>query len=150
MLNLSLAELAEAGQFVAGIASVIILASLFFVWRQVKQQAQSSRVELITGMTDLIGSVSQVFIEYPAMQKYFYERATPNGDDADRAQAIAIRMADALDHVAAHLDLMPEPTRNAWAAYISGIGDTSPTLKSYVETKRDWYGPELRKQLKVQ
>jgi hypothetical protein len=147
VLDVSLNELAEAGQFMAGVASILVVVSIFLVWRQVRQQAQDSRVELITGMTNLIGSVSQTFIEYPSMRKYFYGGATPTGEDVERARAIAVRMADALDHVAAHLDLMSTPTRDAWAAYINGIGDKSPILKGYVQDNKSWYGPKLREQL---
>jgi hypothetical protein len=148
-LAVSLNALAEVGQFIAGVTSIIVLGSLYFVWRQVKQQAQDSRVELITGMTSLIGSVSQVFIEKPEMRKYFYEGISPSGDEVELAQAIAVRMADALDHVAAHLDLMSDPTRDAWAEYISGIGERSPVLKSYVRANKKWYGPKLREQLSL-
>lgn len=140
-LGLSLSEWAEIGQLMAGVASVILLASIFLVRHEVKQQAETSRVALITGMTSLLGSVSQIFIENPHMQKYFYGGATPIDQDAELAQVIAMRMADALDHAAAHLDLMPPSTERAWIAYVSDMGTSSPTLKSYVESKRAGIDP---------
>lgn len=146
MAALTLHELAEIGQFVGGIASVLVIASIYFVWKQVRQQAQNSRTELITGMTTLIVSVSQVFIEHPDMRKYFHDGAVPTDREAERARAIAVTMADAMDHVAAHLGLMDHPAEEAWKRYIGDMCDRSPILKEYLQTHRDWYGPALREQ----
>jgi hypothetical protein len=147
MAAVSLHVLAEVGQFLGGLASLAVLASIYFVWREIEQRAQDGRVELITGMTSLIGSVSQVFIEHPKMRKYFYEGAEPDGDDLEMARAIAMRMADALDHVTGHLDLMSEPSQEAWRQYVADIGRQSPTLKGYVRAHKSWYRPELWEQL---
>lgn len=148
---LSLQDLANIGQIVAGGASILVFVSVLLVWKQVHQQAQDGRVALTTGMTDLISSVSRTFIEYPTMRKYFYEGATPvkTGCEYERAQAIAAMMADAFDHVAAHLGLMEEPAQNAWRAYCKCIYEKSPILREHLEAHAGWYRSDLQEQLDI-
>jgi hypothetical protein len=146
IFDLPLHEVAEIGQLVAGFASVIVAAGVFLVRKQVKLQAQDGRTELITGVTTLFVSVSRVFIEYPDMQKYFYARATPEDDDFDRAHAIAVTMADAMDHVVEHLSLMSSSSQRAWKAYISETYSTSPVLEELLQAHKCWW-PKLQKQL---
>lgn len=146
LLGLSLHELAEIGQVVAGVASVGVVASLLFVRKQVKLQADDSRTELITGMTTLITSVSGVFIEYPEMRKYFHSDAVPDDEDCERARAIALTFANTLDHVVEHLHLMGDRTRTAWLAYICHIHGNSPVFTEILSEHESWW-PGLREQI---
>ena len=100
-------------------------------------------------MTGLITSVSRVFIEYPEMRKFFYEGVKPSGTDYDRARSIAVTVADAIDHVAEHLDRMSGPAAEAWKAYFRDIYESSPVLKEYLQTHSSWYGPVLRELLGI-
>lgn len=149
LLGVPLQELAEIGQFVAGVASLVVVASVYFVWKQVKQQAEDSRTELITGMTTLIISVSRIFIEYPYLRQYFHDGVAPTVEHVEQTRAVAVTLADAIDHVAAHLCLMDEPVREAWEAYIGDMRTSSPVLMNYLRTHRHWYGPKLRQLLEI-
>ena len=149
MSEIGLTELGEIGQLIAGVASLVVVITVILLWKQIKQQVQDSRTELITGMTTLIVSVSQVFVEHPTMRKYFHEGATPTGEAREQATAIAVTMADAMDHVAAHLKLMERAAAEAWTAYFKGIYGKSPILKEYLSAHASWYGPALRGQLEL-
>lgn len=146
LLGVSLHELAEAGQFVAGIASVLVVISLLFVRKQVRLQADDSRTELITGLTTLITSISGVFIEYPEMRKYFHSDVVPEGEDSERAQAIALTFANTLDHVVAHLHLTGYRTERAWVAYIRYLHGNSPVFSTTLSEHKDWW-PGLQEQI---
>lgn len=142
-----LGRLADYGTIATGVATIAIFVSVWLVRKQVKQQAEDSRAELITAMTSLMISVSRVFIEYPEMREYFYGGKTPSEDDRQRAEAIAVTIADAMDHVAAFLDPMPAPTQRAWKAYFRDMFDKSPMLRDYLREHVEWYGPKLREYL---
>jgi hypothetical protein len=145
---MSLHELAEIGQIAAGAASILVFGSVLLVRKQVKLQADTSETEMVTGMTTLITSVSRVFIEYPTMQKYFHEGAHPTAEDSDRARAIAMTMANVLDHVVGHLHLMDHRTRVAWCTYIGETHLRSPVLQEMLRDHPGWW-PGLQTQLAV-
>lgn len=93
--------------------------------------ARDSRVALVTTMTTLMITIDQTFIEYPHMQKYFHEGQEPPEADRleyERAQAIAMAMANALD------------------LYIAELHTKSPALKKLLEDHKDWW-PGLQKQV---
>jgi hypothetical protein len=139
-----LQQVAEGGQIIAGIASVIALYGVVAVWRQTRQAAQTSETELITGMTALITTVGGAFIEHPEMRQYFYAKRTPKRRHYERAHAIAVALVGALDHVAAHFDEMDEATRDAWKQYFNDLYDNSPVVQEHLRTYSRWYGPKLR------
>ncbi len=141
VLGVSLHELSEWGDVVAGLASLAVVGSIVLLWVQVRHQAQAGKVELVTGMTSLFVSVSQVFIDCPEMRKYFHgsEELPADVDKAEKARAIAVRLADAMDHVAAHLDVMEKDTAKAWKTYIKEIHGTSPVLKELLEKHGPWW-----------
>jgi hypothetical protein len=59
---------------------------------------------LLTGMGKYVNEVAMAFVQFPEMRKYFHGGATPTGDDLVRAEAIALALANALDHVLFHLE----------------------------------------------
>jgi hypothetical protein len=113
---------------------------------QVGQAARNGRVELITGMTTLILDVDRVLIEYPEMRKYFGGGDTPTDEHLERARAIGMMMANTLDHVVEHLDLMEDVTQIAWRKYIADVYKNSPILKALLNEHGEWW-PGLQKQV---
>jgi hypothetical protein len=144
-----LQQLADYGQIAAGIASVAVVGSVLLVRKQVKLQADNSRAELVTVMTGLMVSVSRAFIEHPDMRKYFHDGEKPTGTDRELARAIAVTIADAMDHVAEYLDRMSDPAQTAWKAYVNDTYAKSPVLQEYLQTHKSWYGPKLLAQLRI-
>lgn len=137
----SLQQLADVSQIVAGVASLFIVLTVWLLRSQIGLQAQDGRTALITGMTALITSVGQAFIDYPEMRQYFYYGAKPEGADRDRARAIAVALAGAMDHAATHFERMDGPTQAAWKAYFADIYRNSPVFREHLATHRTWYGP---------
>lgn len=152
----SLQAWADIGQIVAGIAALIVVATVIPLYRQVRLQADAldrqvadGRVARVTGTTGVFISVSQVFIEHPKMRKYFHDGVMPKDAKYEQALAIGVMVADAMDHVAVHLDDMEERAQAAWTDYFNFIYDNSPVLRKYLGMHRGWY-PELRKQLRLE
>jgi hypothetical protein len=85
------------------------------------------------------------------MRKYFHDGApiAAGSADYDRASAIAVTIADAMDHVAEHLDRMDHPAQEAWKAYFADTYKSSPILQDYLTAHKCWYGPALQKQLRL-
>lgn len=128
------------------IGTIVGAVSVFLLLISVGQTARNSRVELITGMTTLILDVDRVLIEYPEMRKYFGGGATPSDEDLERARAIGMTMANTLDHVVEHLDLMEDETQIAWRKYISDVYKSSPVLKDLLGEHGKWW-PGLQRQV---
>jgi len=136
-------QVADIAQIVAGFASVVAIISVWLLWRQIKQEEKTSEDELIAGMTTLITTVGAAFIEHPEMRQYFYAKRRPKRRHYQRAHAIAVALVGALDHVAAHLDEMDVPVRNAWKQYFTDVYDNSPVVRDHLQAHWQWYGPKL-------
>jgi hypothetical protein len=124
--------------------SILVVVTVVLLLLQVRQQAADSRSDLITATTSLITEVGRAFIEYPEMRKYFYEGVTPEGGDQQRASAIAVILAGAMDRVAAQFTGKSDPWEVAWLSYFTEILSTSPVLKQHLATHTAWYGPKLQ------
>jgi len=140
VLALSLAQWADIAQIVAVLGVGVVA---YQVW----QGAKSSRVEVITGLTTLITQVDRVFIDYPQMRKYFEDGKAPVGADADQARAVALTMANTLDHVVEHLHLLGERTERAWKIYIGDVHDLSPIFEQVLRDHPRWW-PGLQAHLR--
>lgn len=142
LAGFSLAEAAEIGQVVAGFASILALAGLYFVWKQVRLQQDDSRVELVTGMTTLIAGVDQVFIDFPDTRQYFrgFREPPPESEtEGRRVRAVAMTMANVLDHVVEHQGKMNDRTRTAWRFYIRETYLESPVLREVLSANPAWW-----------
>jgi hypothetical protein len=151
VLGLSLEDAAAIGQVVAGCASVLALCGLVFVWKQVKLQYENSQVEVITGMTTLITQVDQVFVEHPQLWKYFNDRESPPSKgttEGDKVRAIAMTMANVLDHVVEHLEKMKDETQDSWCRYIAEVWEKSPAFKEVLNDHETWW-PGLQRQVRA-
>jgi hypothetical protein len=141
---LTLQKWADVGQITAGVMSIFVLVTVVLLLLQVRQQAADSRSALITATTSLISEVGRAFIEYPDMRKYFYDGMTPVADDQQRASAIAVILAGAMDRVAAQFTGKSNPWEVAWRSYFTDIIGTSPVLKQHIDAHIAWYGPKLQ------
>ena len=140
--ELSLQQWSNIAEIVAGVGVALVAIQ---VWLGVR----NSRVELITNMTTLITQVDQAFIEHPHLWRYFRAKTEPppKGEtDGDRARAIALTMANVLDHVVGHMGKMHWRTRGAWRLYIYDVHGTSPVLEEVLKENPAWW-PGLQKQL---
>jgi hypothetical protein len=130
------------------VATLITVLGLFLVMFQLRQAAESSRIELITGMTTLILTVDQMFVEHPGMRKYFHDNVAPpkQSKELERARAIALAMANTLDHVVGHFKPMTGRTEQAWRIYISEVHSTSPVFRALLAEHRGWW-PALQEEV---
>jgi hypothetical protein len=142
-MSLSLHELAEIATVVTGMGVVLVVI-------QIRQGARVSRVELLTSLTALIVALDELFIEYPEMWKYFNANASPpkeNPTECERAEVIALAVANTFDHIVEHLDLMKRPVRRSWCRYIGEAYANSPVLRELLDKNREWW-PGLQKQVR--
>lgn len=131
-------------QQAADVAQIAAVLGLFLLWVQIRLQARTSKTELITGMTALITTVGNAFIEHPELRPYFYENRDPRPRHRERTRAIAVVLVSAMDHVAVHFKAMDRDTRAAWKQYFNDIYKTSPVVRDQLGAHANWYGSQLR------
>lgn len=150
LLAISLEQLADLAQVVAACATVLALLGLLFVWKQVKLQQDNTRVEVVTGLTTLITDVDQVFINRPELWKYFNDGvpAPAKGDkEGDRVRAIAMTMANVLDHIVEHRQQVTCETKESWLRYVAEVHEKSPAFREVLEVHKTWW-PGLQRQIR--
>ncbi len=142
-LALSLDQVANLAQVAAGLG-------VFLVVIQVWQGVSNSRVGVITGLTTLITEVDQVFIGHPEIWKYFNdcEPTPPKGEkEGERVRAVAMTMANVLDHIVEHRRKMKRETWESWLRYIAEVYEKSPVFRE-VLTEHDSWWPGLQRQVR--
>lgn len=152
MAFFSLGQMADLMTVVASTAVTFGIVFAWFEYRgrksEYERQVEDSRIVLLTGMTKYLNEVARVFVEYPEMKRYFHDGDKPSdAEDVARAEAIAITLANAMDHVLLHLDRVDTAERGAWEAYFDHVYKHSPTLRTYLGEHADWYGPRVRERL---
>lgn len=131
------------------IAAMIGVFGILVVLYQVKQARRDGQVALITGMTTMMLEIDKAFIEHPEMRQYFKNGVRPpQGSGArEEAQAFAMAMANALDHVVEHMRFMKCDTRYAWRTYIAELYEQSPVFADLLEEHGDWW-PGLHREIR--
>lgn len=131
----------DIAQIVTAGTSLLVFVSILLVARQVKQEALGTRTTLIT-------TVGEAFVAHPEIRPYFYDGIEPQDPEhRARAEAIAVSLSGAMDHVAADLKRLKKHERKAWETYFTDIWNNSPVFRAHMEGHRDWYGPKLRAHL---
>jgi hypothetical protein len=138
MAVISLDGLADLATIAGGIAVLLLLFQVFLAQRD-------GRVQLITGMTTMMLEVDKAFIEHPDMRPFFKDGAQPpeTGTTHEQAHAIATSMANALDHVVAHLGSMKHDARRSWEKYIADLYQQSPVFADLLERHGEAWWPYL-------
>ncbi len=141
ILSISLSQLADAATVITGLGVIA-------VFQQIWQARHDAQVALITGMTTMMLEVDKAFIDYPEMRQYFSggKQLPADETEAERARAIAMAMANSLDHVVEHLRFMKNGAQEAWGSYIHNLHKTSPVFKQLLADHGDWW-PGLQKQI---
>jgi hypothetical protein len=142
-LAFSLGQLADLAQVAAGLGVGLAIAQIF-------QGASNSRVAVVTGLTTLITEVDQVFIDRPGLWKYFNDcepTPEPGDEDGERARAVAITMANVLDHIVEHRRKIKRETRKSWLRYIAEVYEKSPVFREVLADHSTWW-PGLQGQIR--
>lgn len=133
--DLSLAQWGDIAQMVAGAGVALVVV-------QIGLGLRNSRVELVTGLTTLIAEVDRVFIDSPHMWKYFNdcEPAPAKGDtNGDKVRAIAMTMANVLDHIVEHKKRLKPETRKSWMRYVAEVYERSPAFRELLTEHESWW-----------
>lgn len=141
-LALSLGELADAAQVAAGLSAGLIIAQIF-------QGRSNSRAGVVTGLTTLITDVDQAFVDRPELWKYFNDcEAVPSkgNEEGDRARAVAMTMANVLDHIVEHRRKVKRETRESWLRYVAEVYEKSPVFREVLTEHSSWW-PGLQRQI---
>jgi hypothetical protein len=142
-LFLSLDQWADIAVIVTGFGILLVL-------NQVRQGRRDSQVQLVTGLTTMMLEVDRALIEHPEMRRYIGGgKATPKRpkEERERALAICMALANALDHVVVHLRYMNEESQRSWRLAIAETYAKSPVFQELLEEHADWW-PGLQRQVR--
>jgi len=93
--------------------------------------------------------VDQVFIEFPDTRQYFRGSKKPPPEsetEGRRVRAVAMTMANVLDHVVEHQDKMKPRTRDAWHSYVTEVHRDSPVFREILADHPGWW-PGLQEEV---
>ena len=142
------ANLVAIGGLIGLIASVGLLAlQTRTLVEQTKVSNAIARATVISNAGGSLRQVSQIFIERPELQPYFYESRDPPLRGYKRARIIMVTLilGDIFeDGLVAHSLLPTSRTSEAWAKYCGLVLNTSPIMNEIMKRNPDWW-PELRK-----
>jgi len=135
IFNLGSAEIISALALVASVVSLLVS------WRIGRH---STRITTYRSATDLTLDIDKLFVEHPAIRKYFY-----NGEDVvneqeetrARVESIAELMLDCFECIWDIRATYSAVDRGAWGHYILDMLCTSPAMNRMFEDRRsqDWY-----------
>jgi hypothetical protein len=151
LVALSLGQWESIATIVTAGLSIIVFVSVYLAWRTYKSQVRDNQIALLTGMGKYVNEVALVFVDHPEMRKYFHDGEKPTEKDLAGAEAIALALANALDHVLVHLggiDGAEEETA-AWHAYCESLNKNSPVMTELLSKNPSWYCKPLREQFGV-
>ncbi len=96
--------------------------------------------------------IDRLFFEHPEIRPYFYDNQPPPDDphEAARIEALAELFMDFLDMVIV-LETTTPPELNIpwaeWQDYIADLYLSSPAIRHFYRTNRDWYDTKVRELL---
>jgi hypothetical protein len=143
-------------------SSLAILASLYLVVRQTKllsdqteYLAKSISDNLVQSMNEQSHEIGRLFVAYPELRPYFYEKQsiTPEHEHYHRAFAVAELMLDIFWTMSLQSRNMLRSSHrpgdgDGWAAYVSDCFDQGPILVEVLKLREAWYGTEMLENVK--
>ena len=141
----AIASIAQA--FIGCVGVPALLVSLYFVWRQARDQTLATRATVYQNITATMLDIDRFFIDQPELKKYFYddEKLAKKNVDYPRVQSIAEMILDFADFTLEHKPHMKDYPWHQWEKYFKYVYDHSPVMRDYWEEVKDmdWYDKEL-------
>ena len=139
---------AGALQALAGCIGVPgVLVSLYFLWRQSRDQTIATRAEIYQNITATMLDIDRYFIEHPELKKYFFDNApiSKKHREYERVKSIAEMFLDFMDFTLMHETQMKNYPWYQWENYFKTVYDSSPILREYWDEVKglDWYEKQV-------
>lgn len=155
---MTLAELSDFGQLVAGIASVGSLIAVAWQLRSLATQtqeaakqsqaaAEATRAAVYTSTAGFMLEIDKYFVDHPEVRAIVYGSGGTGADDdrTHRSAAAAELMIDMFDAVLANTTHLRDDISSGWTTYIYHVLDRSPVLREFWRANRTWYGTETQR-----
>lgn len=124
-----------------------VLVSLFFLWRQSRDQTLATRATIYQNITATMLEIDRYFIEHPELKKYFFDNTpiTKKHREYERVKSIAEMFLDFMDFTLEHKPGMEDYPWSQWENYFKSVYDTSPALRELWEEVKglNWYEKEV-------
>ncbi|MGH9719954.1 MAG: hypothetical protein ACRD8O_07060 [Bryobacteraceae bacterium] len=130
---------------ISGVELAVTVFGFSFVVYQIRQTNKAIRSTTHSALYAQLHDVSKIFLENHGLRTYFYEGTPidPSHEHYLRALVIAEALADFFEHVHLQRENLPQAIWPYWVNYMNGMKNTSPLLKSYLDSKGQWYGGVL-------
>lgn len=132
------------------LAGDMILAVTFVVFVvQAQSMTRSTRASVYQTVAEQMMSIDRLFVEHPELRPYFYgSKPSPSEElDRERVAATCELFLDFMDNVVGQTRHIPEYLTGPWQEYFQSIASTSPSLREFWRTNRDWYDDNMRRLL---
>lgn len=127
--------------------NVLMLASLTFLWfqlRSIKQQLKSAGFQ---GIWVLWIEIDKWFVANPSMKPYFYHGKDINKDVSEetrmKLESTAEMLLDCYANVFHQKDCMSAGEAKAYHKFMRNVYNTQPFFHRFVEDHTQWYLPEF-------
>lgn len=128
------------------ISALLALATLFILWRQLKDLNASVQGSTYQNIINQMLEIDRFFIANPKLKPYFYDGKDLGGaDESERARAasVAEMLLDFFDNVYHQRELISEERYRAYYTYMTTLCGRSKVLQAQLDDSRDWYPPKF-------
>jgi hypothetical protein len=131
------------------VADAILIATMVVFMFQARYMARSTRASVYQAIADQMMSIDRLFIDHPELRPYFYgKKAAPSrGLNHERVAAATELFVDFMDNVVVQTPHIPEYLSGTWTRYFRDVAASSPSIREFWRTKREWYGISLQRVL---
>jgi len=144
-MDVDLKTLEAVGSFVGGLASLISLMGILFAVSEIRRARLIVDRETDYRIYDMMLELDRFFIEHPDLRPYIYDGKTLPDEYAEdtpehhRIIAAVEMVLDFMECAYTQFDLMPLFQRIGWIEYMIEVGRTSPLLREFLDSEREWY-----------
>ena len=120
---------------------VVTLLGFAFLYFQIKTASKTIESQATAEIYGLGMRLYEMVVAYPELRRHLYEQSEVPNDSADRDRLlIACEMyCDFFEYVIAESAVIGDDVRGAWIAMMREMVAQSPSLRKFVDERRDQY-----------
>jgi hypothetical protein len=117
--------------------------------RQTEATAEATRAVVYLSTAQVMIGIDQFLVDRPKVRSLLYGALgdAENDLDAHRTVAAAEMMVDLMDAVAANDRHLSKDLAGDWANYFRKLMRSSPAIREFWRTNREWYNPDTQRLL---
>ena len=125
--------------------TVIMVAGIYFVIRQLQQVEVSIKGETHDMLSAHMREILSVFRDYPNLRPYFYDSKPidQKSPDYNQVMIVAEYYLDLFEHVVQKRRTLPDHLWTTWESYIAELYGSSPAIREFIAGHPDMYTDDV-------